>query len=97
MYVKDRRYLIPLNNPPYYAIKLVSAFDVTLGGISVNHRMEAQNHNGDTVAGLYAAGNDSGGWDSSTYDMLLSGHGFGFALNSGRIAGENAAKFVSDK
>ena len=33
-----------------------------------------------------------GGADADVYNVVMSGHGFGFAVNSGRIAGENAAK-----
>ena len=46
------------------------------------------------IPGLFAAGNDAGGWESETYCVLLSGSKFGFAINSGRIAGENAAKYA---
>ena len=41
---------------------------------------------------LYAAGVDFGGADADVYNVVMSGHGFGFAVNSGRIAGENAVK-----
>jgi hypothetical protein len=30
--------------------------------------------------------------DADVYNVTMSGHGFGFAVNSGRMAGENAAK-----
>jgi glycine/D-amino acid oxidase-like deaminating enzyme len=42
--------------------------------------------------GLYAAGVDTGGWESTTYCAILSGSTLGFAINSGRIAAENAVK-----
>jgi hypothetical protein len=44
---------------------------------------------------LYDAGNDTGGWESDTYCDVLYGTGFGFALNSERIAGENAVKYIT--
>jgi hypothetical protein len=40
---------------------------------------------------LYIVGNDAGGWHWDTYNLELSG----FAINSGCIAGESAAKYVS--
>ena len=46
------------------------------------------------ISGLYAAGVDTGGWVSETYFIKLSGYAFGYAVNSGRIAGENAARFI---
>lgn len=44
------------------------------------------------VENLYVAGVDFGGADADVYNVVMSGHGFGFAVNSGRIAGENAVK-----
>jgi len=44
---------------------------------------------------FYAAGNDAGGWESDTYNYVLSGTALAFAINSARIAGENAAGYVA--
>ena len=41
-----------------------------------------------------AGGNDTGGWVSDTYEINLAGVTFGYAINSGRMAGESAAKYV---
>ena len=49
------------------------------------------------IQGLYAAGVETGGTDSDTYDSHLTGHSFGFTVNSGRIAGETTAKFILGK
>ena len=35
------------------------------------------------------------GWESDTYCVELAGSTFGFALNSGRIAGEWAREFAA--
>jgi fumarate reductase flavoprotein subunit len=92
---KDRRYLKPLSVPPYYAIRCyVSCLD-TLGGIKINERMEVLNNHDDPIAGLYAGGDAAGGWESETYCIQLPGTTFGFAINSGRIAGENAFRYTS--
>lgn len=93
---KDRRYLQPLNTPPFYAIRGYPFFMTTIGGIKINQRMEVLNHQDTTITGLYAAGMNAGGWVSHTYCGHLAGSGFGFALNSGRIAGENAARYTLD-
>jgi fumarate reductase flavoprotein subunit len=92
---KDRRYLVPLRTPPYYAMRGHPTITTTQGGIKINHRMEVLNKEDDPIPGLYAAGDTTGGWESETYNVNLSGSGLGFALNSGRIAGENAARYVS--
>jgi fumarate reductase flavoprotein subunit len=56
--------------------------------------MEVLDYQGTSIPGLYAAGIDVGGWETDVYDTNLSGSALGFSLNSGRIAGENAARFV---
>lgn len=96
IFVKDPRFLLPLRTPPYYAIKCYSGFLNTLGGIKINHHMEVLNHQDNPIHGLYAAGVDTGGWEAETYSGRdLPGSAFGFAVNSGRIAGENAAIYAS--
>jgi fumarate reductase flavoprotein subunit len=92
---KDRRFLIPLSTPPFYAIRCYPIFLSAQGGIKINHRMEVLNDNYDAISGVYAVGNDASGWDPRDhYNAILSGHAYGFALNSGRIAGENAAQKI---
>ncbi|MFC1533739.1 FAD-dependent oxidoreductase [Thermodesulfobacteriota bacterium] len=97
MFVKDERFLVPIRTPPYYAIKCNQGFFATIGGIKINHRMEVLDHQSVPLPGLYAAGNDTGGWESDTYSLALPGMTFGFAINSGRIAGEKAAGYVFTK
>jgi fumarate reductase flavoprotein subunit len=96
-FVKARRYLVPLRTPPYYAIKCYRSFDNTVGGIKINPDMEAISRQDVPIPGLYAAGVDTGGWEADTYNYRISGTSIGFAIGSGRIAGENAAKYVLGK
>jgi fumarate reductase flavoprotein subunit len=91
LFAKDPRYLHPLSTPPYYAVKGYQSFHGTIGGIKINDHMEVLNEKDKPIPGLYAAGSDTGGWESSTYCIKLPGSTFGFAINSGRIAGENAS------
>ena len=93
VFAKDRKYLQPLRTPPYYATECGRSLLSTVGGIKINHHTEVISLWGNTIPGLYAVGNDAGGWEPETYDLALAGFAQGFALNSGRIAGENAAKF----
>jgi fumarate reductase flavoprotein subunit len=95
LFVKDPKYLLALKAPPYYAVRCYSCFTDTMGGIKVNDRMEVLGIQDRTISGLYAAGVCVGGWESETYCYLLSGSTLGFAYNSGRIAGENAAKYIT--
>lgn len=94
VFLKDPKYLLPLRLPPYYALRCGVVLLVTHGGIAVNQRMEVLDEQHNPIPGLYAAGVDTGGTDSDTYNVHLRGHSFGFTLNSGRIAGECAADYV---
>ena len=69
----------------------------TLGGVKINEKMQAVNKDGDAIPGLYVTGNDAGGMYGDTYDLLLGGGTFGFALNSGRMAAENALDYMHFK
>ena len=94
VFAKDPKYMLPLRTPPYYAIKCHSGFVNTIGGIKINELMEVLDKQDNPIPGLYAAGVDTGGWESDDYCDLLSGSALGFAINSGRLAGENAVKFI---
>jgi fumarate reductase flavoprotein subunit len=97
IFSKDRRHLIPLLQPPYYAIRCVTSCGETLGGIKINENMEVLDQQHEIIPGLYAVGNIADGWESQTYCAECCGSVFGFAVNSGRIAGENAADYVMQK
>jgi fumarate reductase flavoprotein subunit len=94
VFAKDRKYLSPLRKAPYYAIKCFTTCGETLGGIKVTERMEVVDIKGDVIPGVYVAGVLADGWEPQTYCCDIPGTSFGFSLNSGRIAGENAAKYV---
>ncbi len=94
VYGKDRVYLKPLLTPPFYAMKCVPGMLGTLGGLKVNERMEVISQQDSPIPGLFAAGSDTGGWCADTYNINLAGFTSGFAINSGRIAGESAAGFI---
>ena len=49
------------------------------------------------IPGLYAGGTDACSIYGDTYVFILPGNTMGFALNSGRIAGENAAEYVKSE
>ena len=94
LFSKERDHLQPLRTPPYYAVRWYPTFPNTAGGIKINEHTEVLDKQDNAIPGIYAAGMDTGGWVSETYFIKLSGYAFGYAVNSGRIAGENAAKFV---
>ena len=91
IFVKERRYLLPLRNPPYYALKCQVGILHTMGGIKINEHMQALNKEDEPIPGLYAAGMETGGWEKVHMDWLVGG--MTVALCGGRIAGENAAQY----
>jgi fumarate reductase flavoprotein subunit len=94
-FYKNRRFLQPLDTPPFYALRCSQAHHGTIGGIKINHHMEVINTSDRSIPGLYASGNDTGGWIAGTYPYHLTGTALSFALNSARIAGESAAEYVA--
>jgi fumarate reductase flavoprotein subunit len=94
VFAKIRPYLWPLRQPPFYALTCRSAILNTIGGIKVNEHMEVLDKQDLPIPGLYAAGVDTGGWTGDTYCADLPGTAFGYAVNSGRIAGENVARYL---
>jgi fumarate reductase flavoprotein subunit len=93
-FAKERRYLLPLHNAPFYGIRGLSVLLDTIGGIRINEHMEVLDKENHPIPGLYAAGVVTSGWESEVYCSELSASAFGFAVNSGRIAGENAAAYT---
>ncbi len=94
-FVKDRIYLRPVKKPPFYAFKCFLDFVGTNGGIKINEKTEVLDTEDNVIPGLYAAGNDAGGMYGDSYDMIAAGAACGFAIVSGRMAGENALRHIS--
>jgi fumarate reductase flavoprotein subunit len=95
LFAKDPKYLQPVRTPRFYAIRGYPTFVGTLGGIKINHKTEVLKKNLDVIPGLYAAGNCAGGMYGDSYDASTTvGGTLAFAINSGRIAGENVLKFI---
>jgi fumarate reductase flavoprotein subunit len=59
--------------------------------------MQVLDPNDQAIPGLFAAGVVTSGWESEIYCSELSASAFGFAVNSGRIAGENAAAYLASR
>jgi len=90
---KDPKYLIPIKGPKYYVGKFIAGGYGTSGGIKTNANMEVVDEQMEPIPGLYAAGNDANNMYDHSYTPLAGNH-IGFATNSGRISGENAAAYA---
>jgi fumarate reductase flavoprotein subunit len=93
--LKDPEYLLPLTNPPYYAMQGYSGIDTCIGGLRANHNLEVVDKKDWPIKGLYAAGVVVGNWASIGYSPF--GSEMSFTTFSGYAAGKNAAKYVLRK
>jgi fumarate reductase flavoprotein subunit len=94
LFAKNPKYLRPLKGPRFYALKSNLVFLGTLGGIKINHKMEVVDKKETPIPGLYAGGMDAGGIYGDSYDVITCGGTLAFGVNSGRIAGKNALKYI---
>lgn len=69
---------------PFYGVQVESAVHMTRGGVVANEETEVLNTNGEVVSGLFAAG-----------EVTNSSAAYSAAVIFGRIAGENAVKFIN--
>jgi len=90
---KRKELLIPLDKPPYTALKFGSALLVVVGGLRVNSRLQVIDSELDPIEGLYAVGNVCGGRYGSDYPMLTPGNSHGSAV----VFGYMAAEFITEK
>lgn len=104
MFLKDPEYLEPVRKPPFYAIICDQQFFVggrtrarRVGGVRINADCQSLGRNNNIIRGLYAAGKDAAGMYGDTYPIYLSGINMTFEIDTGRIAGENAATEVHQK
>jgi succinate dehydrogenase/fumarate reductase flavoprotein subunit len=79
--------LLPLAQPPFYAVKLWPTLLNTQGGPRRNARSQVVGALGDTVPRLYSAGELGSLWNR----IYPGGGNISEALATGRIAGRNAA------
>ncbi|MCL6479020.1 MAG: FAD-dependent oxidoreductase [Peptococcaceae bacterium] len=93
-FYKKNRYLRPLQGPKFYAGRFFPGGYGSLGGIKINYKTEVLTDEAKVIPGLYAAGTDACSIYGDSYVFTLPGNTMGFALNTGRIAGENAAAYV---
>ncbi len=95
LFAKDPKYLRAIKGPQFYAVRAQTVFLGTLGGIKINHKTEVIDKKDMVIPGLYAVGFDAGGLYGDSYCIRdASGLSAGFAINSGRIAGRNALRYL---
>jgi len=94
---KKAEYLHPIYGKGKYRVgKYYIAAYGTIGGVRINSKCEVLDADQKAVPGLYACGNDSNILYGDAYNFMLCGNSMGFAVNSGRMAGEAIADYIED-
>lgn len=94
LFGKRPELLHPLDQGPFYAVRVVSPIDGTYNGIKVNDRLQAVGKDGSpSPAGLFVAGQDSGGYFSYPYTDYV-GATCGYALTSGMMSVEYIKEYL---
>lgn len=97
LFNKDPRLLqFKVEEGPFYAIRVRSAVLGTIGGIDIDDNCRAIGNGEQVIPGVYVVGaNATGMYDGSYSDV--EGVTCAFAWISGRIAAENATKYLDKK
>lgn len=76
---------------PYYAVEVGPAIHHTMGGIKINENAEVLDKSGNVIAGLYAAGEVTGGVHGGN---RLGGNAVADIVIFGRIAADSALGYI---
>ena len=90
---KDPRFLTPLGEGGYYAVKARPMSLGAIGGVLVNSNLQVIKADGTVIGGLYAAGADVAEFYNNSYP-LIEGVTLGAAFNGGRIIGTASAEYA---
>ena len=94
---KPAKYMRGLKGGKYYVMRHFPSGYGSLGGIKTNHNMQVLTPDGVKVPGLFACGTDACSIFGDSYCFIMPGSTMGFAINSGRIAGYEAAKYIEEE
>jgi fumarate reductase flavoprotein subunit len=94
LFEKDRHYMQTIEKAPFYCCRQNVGAYGSLGGVSINYKTEVMTQDAKVIQGLYCVGTDACNIFGDSYPFIFPGNTMGFCLNSGRIAGENATKFL---
>lgn len=88
-FFKDEKFLHPITGAGGYLVGkyYVGAYG-TMGGVRINAQCQVLDENNQAIPGLYSAGSDANTIYGDSYNFTLPGNSMGFAVNSGRMAGQ---------
>ena len=82
----------PLEAGPFFAIPVTPDIHHTMGGLKINDESEVLNTDGEHIAGLYAAGEVTGGVHGGN---RIGGNAVLDIVVFGRIAGKNTSEYIA--
>lgn len=94
IYFGRSRHDMPLEikEPPYYAIEVTPGIQHTMGGIKITPKTEVLNSNNQTIQGLFAAGEVTGGVHGAN---RMEGNAMTDIFVFGRTAAQSAIEYVT--
>ncbi len=96
-FFKNHNFLHPITGKGKYLVgKFYLAAYGTVGGVRINKFCEVLNDQYMPIEGLYSAGTDANTIYGDSYNFTLCGNTMGFAVNTGRMAGESAADYIAE-
>lgn len=93
-FYKPADYLLPLEEGPYYAFRIVPSWYSTLCGVKINGQIQVVDADGHAIPGLYAGGLDSGEFFKDDYYHGFSGSCSGYSYFTGFFAAEMAKEYI---
>ena len=96
IYHKDPDHMVALESGPYYAMRTVTRYITSIGGLKVDENLSVLNEQEQEIPGLYAAGCDAAGVIYGDAYVDIEGAGFAWAFTSGRMAARSAAQKITD-
>lgn len=95
-YHKNQKYMRPVKEPTFYAMKFMLSAYGSLGGININANFQVLDTEHNVIPGLFAAGTDTNDISDPDYVFIMPGSTLAYAYNSGRLVAEEAVNYVQD-
>ena len=90
-YYKEPHRLTPVDTAPFYGARTGAWHLTTLDGVMIDPDMRVLDQNNEPIPGLFATGDCSGGFFSTSYPNLATGLACGRTMTFGRHAGKYVA------
>lgn len=93
---KEAMYLSEIKEGPFYIVQNQFSGWSTIGGVRVDESLRALNDDNKSIPGLYVVGSDAGSLFCTPY-YDIPGSFYGLSIDSGAIAGKEAAAYSKSK